>query len=967
MSIKPVAKKRKFRRPPYIYTALERRNLLSAVQITDSHIITQHDTIPRFAANPNFIAVSDGDWTAPETWNALQVPFVDAVVRIPEDINVTYDSNSGVKIDAVEVGGTLTFASEINTSLWLNELTVLPTGTLTIGTESSPIGRSVRSEIVFTDTPDEFGNHFKTGTVDDLGVDPSQYGNGLIVLGTIEVNGSYTTPYLRSLGDIVRGDTQLQLVDVPTNWNSGDQILIPETAQTPNIQNFGEYEESESILLGSSSGSTLTLDVPTQFDHLGIADNPFDIERDVHIANLTRNVVFRSENPNGVRGHFMATVQANVDIHSASFESLGRTSSDTPLENTTFENEKLIQVGPNQVGRYSFHLHHIHAGVIEVTNNVIADNLKWGLVVHNTNHGYFSENIVYDSDGSAIVTETGNEVGNVFDKNLVVKVDGGFQKDDVRAGVTWQFNDLDELFLDFGADGSGFWLRASEGTFTDNVVYDSVGYGFNFNGYYRDAVPETVRQLDLFTGNETVSSKGGLWFSWSQGQTNIEQNYSRQFVSDFVGWNLDSDGVLAYHEGSLTFDSITIVGDPQISSLNQGSSFVPEARSNKGLFFGNITYENFDHALNNIQVSGMNFGIVAPTNPGSGTTLNNAEFQNYVNVAFLDDAVVASLSYDDVVYLPSLVGQTGDVLPDIVSNVWHQSFGVLEPGTFDPNYQNQFPPTLPADIQLMDGSLRIIGSQGDDFISISSRDDSIVIDSNNAQTKVDASAITMIRVLGNDGNDTIVVNTDLRSRIFGGAGDDVLVSGNGDDVIYGGSGNDELSGGGGNDKIRGGSGNDTIFGGSGDDLVLSGGSGFDIIYGGAGNDNVNGDDGNDQLHGEAGIDSVVGGPGDDLVDGGTGDDLLYGNSGQDFLWGRTGADKLRGGDGDDVLYYDFADILVDGGLGNDEFIFENGFQLPNETNRVPSRIPLSAQVKFKLSGAQKLQEIDRIFENLRPY
>lgn len=104
-----------------------------------------------------------------------------------------------------------------------------------------------------------------------------------------------------------------------------------------------------------------------------------------------------------------------------------------------------------------------------------------------------------------------------------------------------------------------------------------------------------------------------------------------------------------------------------------------------------------------------------------------------------------------------------------------------------------------------------------------------------------------------DGADSIDTLFDTTAVIYGGAGNDTLLSGNGSDRLYGGDDDDTLSGGGGTDKLFGGEGGDN----------LSGGSGNDTLYGGFGNDTLSGGNSNDFLDGQEGADTLTGGAGND--------------------------------------------------------------------------------------------------------
>jgi Ca2+-binding RTX toxin-like protein len=84
------------------------------------------------------------------------------------------------------------------------------------------------------------------------------------------------------------------------------------------------------------------------------------------------------------------------------------------------------------------------------------------------------------------------------------------------------------------------------------------------------------------------------------------------------------------------------------------------------------------------------------------------------------------------------------------------------------------------------------------------------------------------------------------------------------------------------------------------------------IDGTQGPDTLNGTDGNDIINGLGGDDIINDLGGDDVVDGGDGNDTL--NDG-------LGRDTLRGGAGFDTFNLLDANILIDGGAGFGEAIF----------------------------------------------
>jgi Ca2+-binding RTX toxin-like protein len=82
---------------------------------------------------------------------------------------------------------------------------------------------------------------------------------------------------------------------------------------------------------------------------------------------------------------------------------------------------------------------------------------------------------------------------------------------------------------------------------------------------------------------------------------------------------------------------------------------------------------------------------------------------------------------------------------------------------------------------------------------------------------------------------------------------------------------------------------------------------------------LNGGNGDDTLIGGSGNDLLQGGNDDDNLDGGAGDDRLLGGIGNDVLTGGAGLDSMQGEDGNDTINAadGLADVLVDGGAGND--------------------------------------------------
>jgi hypothetical protein len=205
-------------------------------------------------------------------------------------------------------------------------------------------------------------------------------------------------------------------------------------------------------------------------------------------------------------------------------------------------------------------------------------------------------------------------------------------------------------------------------------------------------------------------------------------------------------------------------------------------------------------------------------------------------------------------------------------------------------------PTPPAFATFANGKLTILGTAGDDKISISLANGiyTVTCSGSNPQSPLtfSANSILRIEVSLDAGNDTFNIGPGVWSvYVNGGLGNDTITGGDFSDTLSGAAGRDLVHGGGGDDRINGGQHNDSLFGEDG-------------------NDRIYGDDGLDQLFGAAGVDRLWGGAGDDLLDGGSSNDKLYAEAGNDTLLGQKQNDILDGGDGMDVCDFRTGDTKV---------------------------------------------------------
>jgi Ca2+-binding RTX toxin-like protein len=153
------------------------------------------------------------------------------------------------------------------------------------------------------------------------------------------------------------------------------------------------------------------------------------------------------------------------------------------------------------------------------------------------------------------------------------------------------------------------------------------------------------------------------------------------------------------------------------------------------------------------------------------------------------------------------------------------------------------------------------------------------------------------KFIGNSEADTCYPQGARRNRCYGGAGNDICITG---------PRNSDCVGDGGDDYAKFETGSDGCWG--------------DYAFGAdapAKDDPMTGTPGNDVCLMGPGKDGAHGGPGDDVLREGAGSGKLYGMQGDDSLYGGGSGDKLFGDSGDDHIYGGGAPDKLYGGGGRD--------------------------------------------------
>ena len=586
--------------------------------------------LPDFCPNPTVASVAVGAWSNAATWSGNKVPGANDRVLVGAGHAVVYDAVSDQTIACISVEGRLSFRADGNTRLKTANVMVQESGVLEVGTPANSVAANATAEIVIADR------------AIDRKLDPAEMGNGIESLGTVTMSGSAKVPaFVRLTEEALAGSTALTVNEAVNSWKPGDHIVIPDTRQLRENERGANYQsQDEKLEIAAVAGNRITLTSALKFDHKGARDADGKLEFLPHMGNLSRNVIVRSENPNGTRGHMIFMSHANVDLRYVEVREMGRTKMGV-LDSTDFDAQNNVaHLGTNQIGRYGIHFHHYFGPRQTPANGyqftLIGDSIdgapKWGVTVHNSHYGLIQDNVVYNTKGAGIVTEDGTESFNLFDHNFAMRSQGSgeFAPASGYAGAG----------PDPGGEGSGFWFRGPNNYIRNNVAANGDVFGFDlaagslgtvripkFKGADMGDDRETVEMdttgakvLD-FTANEAYGAiQTGVAFGWNGA------------IANFRAWHPSRHGVTATPADQLEIENVTVRGDKGV--------LASEFENPTGVWISNYVAKSV--TVKNADVQGMRTGVASPffradlkPEPGRGdgsVSIENGHFRDYEGV-----------------------------------------------------------------------------------------------------------------------------------------------------------------------------------------------------------------------------------------------------------------------------------------------------------------------------------------------
>ena len=596
--------------------------------------------VPTFAAAnlATHTASQSGPWSDATTWGG-SVPNSNAVVFIPSGIEVSLDSELDTRLKLLRIDGTLTFDNTQDTLLKVGTIYSSCSGALQIGTQARPIQVGVTARVMFIDN----------GSVRDA----KRLSRGAVLAGKTSIVGSPKTHRAIIRPQAKRGDSILSLANAPRGWEIGDQLVVTGTQ-------INNPASDEIRTITAISNARISLNAPLNLDHTAPRQ-----DLNVYVANLTRNIEFRSENTAiQHRGHMMF-MSANVIIQNARFTELGRTDKTRPLDDFRFdftdeesdgddapEAANVVALGGSNVrGRYALHFHQIGtqpgSPTALVKGSVVFNGPGWGFVNHSSNVN-FIDNVSYGLQGAGFYTEAGDEIGSMQGNIAIRSVNRSFSLDDQGAIDP----DLRATHMDYGHDGDGFWLTGPRVSMINNVSAGASAHGIIYwtdgimeptpspttrvtipvshlpNGNLipnRQSIPVWWAPLAENRGNESYGATVGYRMRYLHAKNYLGRDEQSDFhrsppqayintlkpsVNDLTVWG-SRDGVLLNYNERLSLIGARIVGfgkNISVFSFNEGT-----AKSGVGLDISNDATHGPAN-LNNVSVEGFGVGLALPVN-----------------------------------------------------------------------------------------------------------------------------------------------------------------------------------------------------------------------------------------------------------------------------------------------------------------------------------------------------------------
>ena len=373
----------------------------------------------------DWTAVSSGNWSDPQVWQARSVPPAGASVTIPAAVSVLFDAVGAPPLQTLAVdGGDLRFAPA-DLHLQAHFIILSNGGRLQAGTPEQPFLQQLVITLLGNRTHSE---------------EAPVYGAKAIAIagGHLELHGVAHTSWSRLAAHAANASLELTL-EKAVGWRAGQRIIITST-------DF-DLEQTEERHIRFVSGTKVGLDVPLAYSHFGELQTFGGrvLDERAEVGLLSRNIVVQGSGGSESEEYgcqIMATA-GRLRLVNVEVSHCGQRSS---------------------LARYPVHFHLFgNASGSYVKNCSIHDNYNRAVALHGVHSALIKDNVVFNTKGHAVFVEDAIETKNIVHGNLVVST---------RAATSLLHTDQTP---------AAFWVTNPDNDFSGNVAAGSERYGFWFS------------------------------------------------------------------------------------------------------------------------------------------------------------------------------------------------------------------------------------------------------------------------------------------------------------------------------------------------------------------------------------------------------------------------------------------------------------------------------------------------------
>jgi len=457
------------------------------------------------------------------------------LLTVPAGAVYTVDMQPTPDLGGVFVQGILVFKTDL-VQPELRASWILVTGTLRIGTNSSPVPPACTAKLTLIKHATIHSDPTATVTIaetvptdrPDLLNALNDHGLVIYETGKLQVHGEYQGDTWTELNQTAAaGSSAFEVrssVAELSGWGAGDEIVIASTDfdwTQAEIRSIGSVSQINSSLSGITLGSGQTLTNKHWGATESAANNStaaWSVEERAEVGLLNRNVVFRTQEHNGSNwgpgtgnhGHVM----------------LMRGDEWSPIPVGKIECAEFLNLGIfGRMGRYPLHFH--ETGDQNFGSWVrycsFRSNFNKFMSLHDTQEVEVIWNVGYDTIGQGFYLEDAKAERNIVEYNLGLGtkaitpppgVNPPVGDDDREPGTFW-FASADNKIANNRAAGSthyGFWYSPgvaddpflADGTnafFKNNVAHSNGHHGIYQDKVFSEANPKRARPFYILTLN----------------------------------------------------------------------------------------------------------------------------------------------------------------------------------------------------------------------------------------------------------------------------------------------------------------------------------------------------------------------------------------------------------------------------------------------------------------------------------